>query len=183
MKKCALVHFCCVSISDFTTFVNHVRIKRKLEFVEGKEKSMSAEIWSGIYPNMKNKDTVNLGKGNKAMDAWNMHLSEIRNCPENLSTELLWQVLCELEQTYFCTVKGIPFTYIIKGHEMFVNRKEKSITQATILLSARRVLEKQAEGVVVSGPKKIGTFGASYLYPVFCQIGLITEKMNESEVM
>ena len=80
----------------------------------------------------------------------------------------------------FC---GIPFTYIIKGHEMFVNRKEKSITQATILLSARRVLEKQAEGVVVSGPKKIGTFGASYLYPVFCQIGLITEKMNESEVM
>ena len=115
-----------------------------------------------------------MGKGNKAMDAWNMHLSEIRNCPENLSTELLWQVLCELEQTYFCTVKGIPFTYIIKGHEMFVNRKEKSITQATILLSARRVLEKQAEGVVVSGPKKIGTFGASYLYPVFCQIGLIT---------
>ena len=117
-----MVHFCCVSISDFTTFVNHVRIKRKLEFVEGKEKSMSAEIWSGIYPNMKNKDTVNLGKGNKAMDAWNMHLSEIRHCPENLSSEFLWQVLCELEQTYFCTVKGIPFTYIIKGHEMFVNR-------------------------------------------------------------
>ena len=55
------MHFCYVSISDFTTFVNHVRIKRKLEFVEGKEKSMSAEIWSGIYPNMKNKDTVNLG--------------------------------------------------------------------------------------------------------------------------
>ena len=110
MEKCALVHFCCVSISDFTTFVNHVRIKRKLEFVEGKEKSMSAEIWSGIYPNMKNKDTVNLGKGNKAMDAWNMHLSEIRHCPENLSSEFLWQVLCELEQTYFCTVKGIPFT-------------------------------------------------------------------------
>ena len=101
MEKCALVHFCCVSISDFTTFVNHVRIKRKLEFVEGKEKSMSAEIWSGIYPNMKNKDTVNLGKGNKAMDAWNMHLSEIRHCPENLSSEFLWQVLCELEQTYF----------------------------------------------------------------------------------
>lgn len=73
------------------------------------------------------------------------------------------------------------YPILLKGHEMFVNRKEKSITQATILLSARRVLEKQAEGVVVSGPKKIGTFGASYLYPVFCQIGLITEKMNESE--
>ena len=79
--------------------------------------------------------------------------------------------------------KGNTVYLYYKGHEMFVNRKEKSITQATILLSARRVLEKQAEGVVVSGPKKIGTFGASYLYPVFCQIGLITEKMNESEEM
>ena len=172
-----------VSISHFTSFVNHVRIKRKLEFIERKETSMSAEIWSGIYPNMKKLDIVNWENWNKVMDAWNMHLSEIRNCPENLSTELLWQVLCELEQTYFCTVKGMPFTYIIKGHEMFVNRKEKSITQATILLSARRVLEKQTQGVVISGPKKIGTFGASYLYPVFCQIGLITEKMNDREEM
>ena len=101
MEKCALVHFCCVSISDFTTFVNHVRIKRKLEFVEGKEKSMSAEIWSGIYQNMKNKDTVNLGKGNKAMDAWNMHLSEIRHCQENLSSEFLWQVFANWNRHIF----------------------------------------------------------------------------------
>lgn len=142
---------------------------------------MSAEIRSERYPDMKNKDTVNLENMNKILDAWNMHLSEIQNCPENLSIELLWQVLCELEQTYFCTVKGIPFTYIIKGHEMFVNRKEKSITQATIVLSARCVLEKQARGDVISGPKKIGTFGASYLYPIFRQIGLITEKTNDRE--
>ena len=26
---------------------------------------------------------------------------------------------------------------------------------------------------VVAGPKKLGTFGASYLYPVFVRIGVI----------
>lgn len=142
---------------------------------------MSAEIRSDIYSDRKDKNTMDSERVNKVLDAWKTHLSEIRNCPENLSAEVLWQVLCELEQTYFCMVKGIPFTYIINGHEMFVNRKEKSITQATVVLSARRVLEKQAQGAVISGPKKIGTFGASYLYPIFRQIGLITEKTNATE--
>ena len=142
---------------------------------------MSAEIRSDIYSDRKDKNTMDSERVNKVWDAWKTHLSEIRNCPENLSAEVLWQVLCELEQTYFCTVKGIPFTYIINGHEMFVNRKEKSITRATVVLSAKRVLEKQARGEVISGPKKIGTFGASYLYPIFRQIGLITKKTNVTE--
>ena len=56
---------------------------------------------------------------------------------------------------------------------MFVDRKEKSITQATVGLAAQRVLEKQEQGIVITGPKKIGTFGASYLYTIFREIGLI----------
>ena len=117
-------------------------------------------------------------KISEVRDQWQLHLSLVRNKPENLSSDLLWLVLCELEQEFFYTVKRIPFTYIIRGHEMFVDRKEKSITQATVVLSARRVLEKQAQGIVISGPKKIGTFGASYLYPIFQRIGLITEDEN-----
>ena len=114
-------------------------------------------------------------KTSEVWNQWQLHLSQIRNKPENLSSDLLWLVLCEMEQEFFYTVKANSFTYIIRGHEMFVNRKEKSITQATVILSARRVLEKQAQGMVISGPKKIGTFGASYLYPIFQRIGLITE--------
>lgn len=110
----------------------------------------------------------------EVLNVWKLHLEQVRNRPESLSTELLWQVLCVLEQDFFHTVKGISFTYIIRGHEIFVDRKEKSITQATVCLSARRVLEKQAQGIAITGPKKIGTFGASYLYPIFQQIGLIT---------
>ena len=81
---------------------------------------------------------------------------------------------CQLQKIPFYTVKSIQFTYSIRGYEMFVDRKEKSITQATVLLSAQRVLEKQNQGIAITGPKKIGTFGASYLYPIFRQIGLIS---------
>ncbi len=117
---------------------------------------------------------VKLSNKKEVLSVWKLHLEQVRNRPENLSVELLWQVLFVLEQEFFYTVKGISFTYIIRGHEMFVDRKEKSITQATVGLAAQRVLEKQAQGIAITGPKKIGTFGASYLYPIFQQIGLIS---------
>lgn len=53
---------------------------------------------------------------------------------------------------------------------MFVSRKSKSITQATVFMAFRKAMEL---GGVVAGPKKLGTFGASYLYPVFVRIGII----------
>ena len=110
------------------------------------------------------------------MPEWQMHLEQVRQKPENLSADLLWHVLSEFQKCSFYTVKGILFSYSIRGNEMFADRKEKSITRATVVLAARRVLEKQAQGMVISGPKKIGTFGASYLYPIFLKIGLIVEE-------
>lgn len=123
---------------------------------------------------------VKLSNKKEVLRAWELHLEQVRNQPENLSAELLWHVLGELEQDFFYTVKGISFTYIIRGHEMFVDRKEKSITQATVGLAAQRVLEKQTQGIAITGPKKIGTFGASYLYPIFQQIGLILKYMDKN---
>ena len=159
--------FCYAKISHFTTPVNHVRIEEKLEAIEGKEKYMSAEIRSDIYSDRKDKNTMDSERVNKVLDAWKTHLSEIRNCPENLSAEVLWQVLCELEQTYFCMVKGIPFTYIINGHEMFVNRKEKSITQATVVLSAQTCAGEAGTGSGDQRTKEDRHVRASYLYPIF----------------
>lgn len=53
---------------------------------------------------------------------------------------------------------------------MFVNRKSKSITQATVFMAFRKAMELEG---TVAGPKKLGTFGASYLYPVFVKLGVI----------
>ena len=85
----------------------------------------------------------------------------------------LWNQLVSLQGTTFQTSKGMEFTYTIRGGEMFVERKEKSITMSTIFLSFHRVQELQQEGKLITGPKKIGTFGASYLYPIFIKLGII----------
>ena len=84
--------------------------------------------------------------------------------------ELLWNVLLIYQGYTFHTIKGLKFTYHIKGNEMFVNRKEKSITKATINMAFRKAMELGSE---VTGPKKLGTFGASYLYVIFGRIGVI----------
>ena len=85
---------------------------------------------------------------------------------------LLWQVLKQYEQVEFQTVKGLAFTYVIKGNEMFIDRKEKSITKSSVLLAFQNLVK---QGGIISGPKKLGTFGASYLYPIFMELGWIVE--------
>lgn len=82
----------------------------------------------------------------------------------------LWKTLGTFQGVPFFTAKHLEFTYIIKGNEMFISRKEKSITRATVMIAFHRAL---ALGEAVTGPKKLGTFGASYLYPVFIKLGII----------
>lgn len=84
----------------------------------------------------------------------------------------MWNILADLQGCVFLTAKGLKFTYKVRGGEMFVNRKSKSITQATVFMAFHKAMEL---GGVVAGPKKLGTFGASYLYPVFVRIGVIVE--------
>lgn len=96
-----------------------------------------------------------------------------RNADESNYTEdeiMLWESLREFQNQPFTTSKGLSFTYEIHGNEMFVDRKEKSITRATVNKSYQKA--RELEGCV-TGPKKLGTFGASYLYPVFIGLGII----------
>lgn len=89
---------------------------------------------------------------------------------ENEQKAALWSKLIYLQGCVFLTAKGLKFTYKIKGGEMFVNRKSKSLTQATVFMAFRKAMEL---GGAVAGPKKLGTFGASYLYPIFVRLGVI----------
>ena len=89
--------------------------------------------------------------------------------------EKLWQELIYLQGCIFRTygrngVGGLDFTYKIRGGKMFVDRKEKSITRATVMKAYGKVVELDG---IVKGPKALGTFGASYLYPIFMKMGLI----------
>lgn len=88
----------------------------------------------------------------------------------DVSGEILWDTIIEFQGFPFYTAKSLEFFYIVKGNEMFVTRKDKSITRASVMAAFYKAWEL---GGVVTGPKKLGTFGASYLYPVFQKIGVI----------
>lgn len=98
--------------------------------------------------------------------------AKLLTLPSQKQEEELWSLLNYLKGCVFFTAKGLKFTYKIQGGEMYVSRKSKSITQATVFMAFRKTIELEG---FVTGPKKLGTFGASYLYPVFVRIGLICE--------
>ena len=93
------------------------------------------------------------------------------------STENLWRSFVAFQGYPFKTSKGLSFTYKVKGGELFFSRKEKSITRATVDIAFQKALEL---GERTTGPKKLGVFGASYLYPVFLRLGVINKGRQES---
>ena len=106
----------------------------------------------------------------KKCEEFSANLLTLSGQPTKEQEAELWSMLVYLQGCVFLTAKGLKFTYKIKGGEMFVNRKSKSITQATVFMAFRKALEL---GGAVSAPKKLGTFGASYLYQIFVRLGVI----------
>ena len=98
--------------------------------------------------------------------------------------QLLWSTILAFQGKTFYTSRGLAFSYVVKRGrsgdyvgELVVNRKEKSktITKSTVFLALKKALVLMETEGRVSGPKKLGTFGASYLYPVFLKFGMIRE--------
>lgn len=90
--------------------------------------------------------------------------------PQEEADKTLWEILEQLQGCVFFTAKKLRFRYTVRGGELFVDRKKDSITKATVFMAFHKALELHGE---VTGPKKLGTFGASYLYPIFQRIGII----------
>lgn len=87
----------------------------------------------------------------------------------------MWELIRMLQGKHFTTAKGLEYSYGVKGNEIFVSRKSKSITRSTVKLSLKSLIALRQQGRDVEGPKMLGTFGASYLYPVFDYMGLLRE--------
>ena len=88
------------------------------------------------------------------------------------SIDEVWKLIEEKEGQSFKTFSGLEFSFKVKGHEIFISRKDKSITFSSVKKSLEEV--EKLNGIA-SGPKKLGVFGASYLYPIFIEIGVIKE--------
>lgn len=89
--------------------------------------------------------------------------------------ERMWEAIVAYAGWPFRTAKGLEYTYDVKGNEIFFSRKEKSVTRSTVDMAFCRALELGT----VTGPKKLGVFGASYIYPVFIEIGVIRSTGKE----
>ena len=107
-------------------------------------------------------------------------------------TETLWSCIVLYQGQKFKTSgrgsehKGaVGFTYSLKtsgitGEKteelVFSTReKEKTVTRSSVERAFETALEIQQGEGYVSGPKKIGGFGASYLYAIFLKWGVIKE--------
>lgn len=87
-----------------------------------------------------------------------------------------WEKIASAAGKAFFTAKGLSFCYAVRGNELQIDRKEKTVTRATVIRAYRRVKEL---GGHVCGPREMGVFGASYLYPVFAYFGWISADPKE----
>ncbi len=88
--------------------------------------------------------------------------------------ETLWNALILFEGYPFKTAKGLRHYYTVKGNEIFFSRKEKSVTKASVFMALETAIELQKNRILITGPKMLRCFGASYLYPVFQRLGVIS---------
>lgn len=106
-------------------------------------------------------------------------------------TELLWNCILLYQGQKFRTsgrgekhIGAVGFTYEVKTSAktgkltdeiLFSTREQgKTVTRSSVELAMKNALEIQKKDGCVSGPKKIGGFGSSYLYAVFLKWGIIT---------
>ena len=83
---------------------------------------------------------------------------------ENISIESIWNILMEHQNETFYTMKKLPFTYVVKGGELFVDRRSKSITKATFEQALNKLKENPGQ---ITGPKSLNVFGAPYVWAIF----------------
>lgn len=149
--------------------------------------SLSIDIATGKYYydtlNDANIDKMFSGFFEKVLaDELSRREQKLADLQEHMDADTLWKTITAFSGDTFRTAKGLEFSYTVKrnldgsaGNEMFVDRKEKSITRSSVDKAFQKASEL-GEGslpAVVSGPKKLGVFGASYLYPIFLRLGVI----------
>lgn len=84
----------------------------------------------------------------------------------------IWERITNCQGNIFYTKKGLPFTYYIKGGELFASRRERSITRSTFEAAYRKMREEPEK---VTGPKALNVYGAPYVWAVLWTI------MNEKD--
>lgn len=89
-----------------------------------------------------------------------------------ISSDSLWQAITSHQGETFHTVKNLPFTYEVRGGELFTDRRDRSITKSTFEAAFKKLA---ANPGTITGPKKLNVYGGPYVWAVLKGIGVISE--------
>ena len=90
--------------------------------------------------------------------------------------EHLWKILEERQGTVFYTAKKLPFQYAVRGGELFVDRRSRSITKATFAIALEKLREHPDQ---IKGPKSLNVFGAPYVWALLVAFGVTGGPKND----
>ncbi len=105
------------------------------------------------------------------------NVAETERAERRVTTENLWEIIVSLQGTTFYTAKNLPFTYTVKGGELFTDRRGRSVTRSTF----EKAFEKIRSDAAVTGPKKLNMYGAPYVFAVLKAIGAVPPCGSASE--
>lgn len=153
-------------------------ISRRIQamFLEGKNQEQIAEAMemsmasvNGYLPYQKGK--LFRGNAQKEENGYRDDNSKDSNkdMGEPVTLENLWDKVVAHQGETFYTKKKLPFSYTIKGGEMYTDRRERSITRSTFEAAFRKIEKAQGQ---VTGPKSLNVFGAPYVWAVLMGIGV-----------
>ncbi len=86
-----------------------------------------------------------------------------------ITPENLWEAIASMQGKTFYTAKKLPFTYTVKGGELFADRRDRSVTRSTFEKAYAKILADPA----IKGPKRLNMYGAPYVFAVLKTIGAI----------
>ena len=89
------------------------------------------------------------------------------NAAETVTIDNLWQAITSHQGETFYTKKMLPFTYTIKGGEMFTDRRERSITRRTFENAYKKIKNAPDK---ITGPKALNMYGAPYVWAVLATV-------------
>lgn len=72
-----------------------------------------------------------------------------------MDVQEVWALLEQHQGEQFYTAKCLPFCYIIRGGELFVERRSKFITISTVAAALQKIVTRQAAGETITGPKRL----------------------------
>lgn len=88
----------------------------------------------------------------------------------------LWEQVLAAQGEEFFTSRGLPFRYEVRGKQIFIDRKEKPVSESSLKIAYARIKTE-----AIDGPKSLKTFGAPYVWGIFGKLGLVRMKKEAAE--